>query len=59
MDDGGQVTSIIKDHVQGLATGKALDGLLHAPLVLLLGLTLPGKDGDPSGSDARNAMSPG
>jgi hypothetical protein len=59
VNDGGQVTSIIKDHVQGLAAGKAFDGLLNTPLVLLLSLALPGEDGDASGGDARNAMSSG
>ena len=52
MDKGGQVTTVIEDHVQGLAVLEAEDGLVDAPLVLLLGLALPGKDGDASRSDA-------
>jgi hypothetical protein len=52
VDNGGEVTSVVEDHVKGLATFKASDGLLDAPVVLLLSLTLPGEDGDTSGSDA-------
>ena len=52
MNDVGQVTTIVQDHVQGLVVLEASDGLLNAPVVLVLGLALPGKDGDASGSDA-------
>ena len=52
MDKGGQVSAVVEDHVQGLAILEAEDGLVNAPLVLLLGLTLPGEDGDTSGGDA-------
>lgn len=37
----GEVASIVQDHVQRLAIGED-QHLLHAPVVLLLGLTLPG-----------------
>ena len=52
MDDGGEVTSVVEDHVKGLAALEASNGLLDAPVVLLLSLTLPGEDGDTSSSDA-------
>ena len=52
VDDGGEVTSVVEDHVKGLATREASDGLLDAPVVLLLSFTLPGEDGDTSSSDA-------
>ena len=41
VDDVGKITSIVKDHVQGLAIGEE-DGLLNAPDVLIVGLSLPG-----------------
>lgn len=53
MDDAGQVASVVKDYVQGLATSEASDGLLNAPVVLLLGLALPCEDGDASRGDAK------
>ena len=52
VDDGGEVTSVVEDHVKGLATLEASNGLFDAPVVLLLSLTLPGEDGDTSSSDA-------
>lgn len=55
MHDVGQVTSIVKDHVQRLAILESSDGLLDTPVVFLLTLTLPGKDGDPSCSNTRIA----
>lgn len=39
----GEVASIVEDHVQGTLSEE--DGLLNAPDVLLLGLTLPGVHG--------------
>ena len=59
MDHGGEVASIIENHVQGLAVGEALDGLVNTPLILLLRLALPGEDGDASSGDARNTMNTG
>ena len=52
VDKGGQVTAIIQDHVQGLVVLEAGDGLLNAPVVLVLGLALPSEDGDAGSSDA-------
>lgn len=46
VDHGGQVTSIVEDHVGLAAVGEGSQALLNAPEVLLLGLSLPGKDGD-------------
>jgi len=48
---GGEVTTIIENQVQRLATGEALDGLINTPDVFLLGLTLPGEDGDAGGGN--------
>ena len=44
VDQAGQVTSIIKDHVQRLAVGESGEGLFDTPKVFLLGLSLPSKD---------------
>jgi hypothetical protein len=52
VNDVGQVTTVVQDHVQGLVVLEASDGLLNAPVVLFLGLALPGKDGDTGSSDA-------
>lgn len=43
VDEGGEVTTVIKDEVELLAILEGLELLLQAPLVLLLGLTLPGE----------------
>ena len=51
MNDRGQVTSIIEDHVERLAIGKGSDGLLNAPVIFLLSLTLPREDGHTSCGD--------
>merc|ERR1719312_2223175 len=41
VDEVGEVTSVIEDHVEGLAVRED-DSLLDAPDVLLISLTLPG-----------------
>jgi hypothetical protein len=51
VDQVGQVTSVVEDHVESLAFGEGLQLLLNAPDVLLLGLALPGEDGDTGGGD--------
>ena len=43
VDKVGEVTSIIEDHVQGLAIGED-EGLLNAPHVFLVRLPLPRVD---------------
>jgi len=50
--ESGEISSVVEDHVEALSVREALDGLLHAPNVLLLGLSLPGEDGDAGGGDA-------
>jgi len=54
VDQVGEVTSIIEDHVQGTLSEE--DGLLNAPDVLLLSLSLPGIDGDTGGSDGSGGV---
>jgi len=51
VNERGEVTTIVKNQVQGLATSEALDGLINTPKVFLLGLTLPGEDGDTGNSN--------
>jgi hypothetical protein len=46
VDEGSQVTAIVENQVQALAVLEGGELLLEAPLVLLLGLALPGEDGD-------------
>ena len=52
VDEGGEVTAIIEDHVEGLGVGESIQSLLNAPQILLLGLALPSEDGDASCGDA-------
>lgn len=56
VDVVGKVTTIVEDQVQRLAIGEALDGLVDTPSVLILGLTLPGEDGDASSGDGSGGM---
>jgi hypothetical protein len=56
VDQVGQVTSVVEDHVEGLAIGESAEGLLDTPVVLLLGLSLPSKDGDTGGSDSGSGV---
>lgn len=43
VDEGGQVTTVVKDEVELLSVLEGNQLLLKAPLVLFLGLTLPGE----------------
>jgi hypothetical protein len=43
VDEGGEITTVVKDEVELLAILEGLELLVEAPLVLLLGLTLPGE----------------
>lgn len=52
-----QVSAIIKDHVQRLATRESGEGLLNAPCVLLLGFPLPSVHRDTSGSNSVDRVS--
>ncbi len=47
MDQVGEITAIVQDHVEGLAILE-VDGLVNAPVVLSIRLSLPGIDGDAS-----------
>ena len=56
VDVVGKITTVVEDQVQSLAVGEALDGLVNTPVVLILGLTLPGEYRDASGSDGSGGM---
>lgn len=51
VDEGGEVTTVIENEVELLVVLEGKQLLLKAPLVLLLGLTLPGENGDAAGGD--------
>jgi len=51
VNEGGEVTTIVEDEVELLAILEGEELLLKTPLVLLLGLTLPGEDGDAGSGD--------
>merc|ERR1719347_1886350 len=55
VDEVGQVTSVIKDHVEGLAVRED-DSLLDTPYILLVSLTLPGVDRYTAGSNSCSSM---
>lgn len=52
----GEVTTVIEDHVKSLASRESLKGLVDTPEVLLLGLTLPGEDRDTGGGDGGSGV---
>jgi len=56
VNEGGEITTVVENQVQGLATSEALDRLINTPEVFLLGLTLPGEDGDTGDSDGGCGM---
>ncbi len=43
VDESCEVTAVVEDQVEGLVVLESLELLLQAPLVFLLGFTLPGK----------------
>ncbi len=45
VDHGGEVAAVVEDEVQGFAAGEE-QGLLDAPIELLLGHAFPGVDGE-------------
>ena len=51
VDEGGQVTTVVEDQVEALVVLEGGELLLQAPVVLLLGLALPGEDGDARGGN--------
>ena len=56
VDHGGQVSSVVQDQVERLVVGEGSEGLLNAPEVLLLSLTLPGKNGDTGSGDGSGGV---
>jgi hypothetical protein len=56
VDEGSEVTTVVEDQVQRLAVLEGSKLLLEAPLVLLLGLALPGEDGDTSSGNGSGSV---
>ncbi|MNF72893.1 hypothetical protein D3C84_548830 [compost metagenome] len=56
MQDLGQVAAVVEDHVGVPRLAVLEDGLLDAPLVLLLGLALPGEYRDAGGGDGGGGL---
>ena len=52
MDKGGQVASVIRNHVKGLPVREGSKSLFNAPVVFLLSLALPREDRDASRGNA-------
>ena len=55
VDQVGEVTSVVEDHVEGLAVREE-DGLLDTPDVFLVSLSLPGIDWDPTGGHGSGSV---
>ena len=56
VDERSQVTTVVEDEVELLVVLEGSELLLEAPVVLLLGLTLPGEDGDTDGSNSGSGV---
>ncbi len=56
VQDLGQVTAVVQHHVGVPRLAVLEDGLLDAPLVLFLGLALPGKHRDAGGGDGGSGL---
>lgn len=56
VDEVGQVTAVVENQVELLAVLESAQLLLQAPVVLLLGLALPGKDGDARGGNGSSGV---
>lgn len=56
VNKGGQVTTVVEDEVELLVVLEGSELLLEAPVVLLLGLTLPGEDGDTGSGDGSGGV---
>jgi hypothetical protein len=56
VDKGSKVTAVVEDQVERLAVLESSKLLLKAPLVLLLGLALPGEDGDTGSGDGSGGV---
>jgi len=56
VDEGGQVTTVVEDQIELLATVESKELLLEAPVVLFLRLALPGEDGDPGGGNGGSGV---
>ena len=55
MNQIGQISSVVKDHVQRLSVWPK-KSLLNAPFVLLFSLPLPSEDGDTSFGDCGRSL---
>jgi len=53
MDQSCKISSIIKDHVESLATLESGKRLLNTPNIFFFRFTLPGEHRDTSSSDAK------
>jgi hypothetical protein len=56
VDKGGQVTTVVEDEVELLVVLEGSKLLLEAPVVLLIGLALPGEDGNTSGGNGSSGV---
>ena len=56
VDERSQVTTVVEDEVELLAILEGSELLVQAPVVLLLGLTLPGEDRDTGSSDSSGSV---
>ncbi len=58
MDNAGEITTIIEDHVQRLSSREGSESLFDTPIVLFLGFTFPGENRHAGGRDADGVSGP-
>lgn len=56
VDKGGEIASVIEDHVKGFAARESSQGLLDTPSVLLLSLAFPGENWNASSCNANRSQ---
>ena len=56
VNEGGEITTVVENQVQRLAAVETLDRLVNTPEVFLLGLALPGEDGNACNGNGSSGM---
>lgn len=52
VNESGQISTIVQDHVQWLSLGESSEGLFDTPNVFFLGFTFPSVNWDTSSGDS-------
>jgi hypothetical protein len=57
MDQLGQITTVIKNHIKGFSARESGKSLFNAPNVLLFSLALPSENRNTCGSNTKKKLS--